>query len=477
MRVSRPKSRDGIDGRAIPKPSLAVYTQTCLSPKEEWRHSEESMETTQLKQISLFPGDEQIWAEEKGDVTSTFQDNLSIPVHRWFRYSAGFSAIWARELIKAEKANGRHHVLDPFAGSGTALLEGELGAMSAIGLEAHPFVARIARAKLCWREDPEAFRARASSILENARRQEPSRLKSVNLLEKCFPPPVLNRLLSLKYAWLASADNSPVSELAWLALVSILRACSPVGTAQWQYVLPRKSKAKATDPYVAFQAKAWEMTSDMRMRQSLAVGWPAKLYQEDARTCSSVPDGWASLVLTSPPYANNYDYADATRLEMTFMGEIEGWGDLQGAVRRYLVRSCTQHIADLNGETYSILEDPVIEPIRREITPVCRKLEDERKHHGGRKPYHTMIAAYFCDMGRAWTALRRVTAKGALVCFVIGDSAPYGIYVPVDRWLGELALAAGFRSYHFEKTRDRNVKWKNRKHRVPLHEGRLWVEG
>jgi hypothetical protein len=63
------------------------------------------------------------------------------------------------------------------------------------------------------------------------------------------------------------------------------------------------------------------------------------------------------------------------------------------------------------------------------------------------------------------------------VCFVVGDSAPYGVYVPVERWLGELALAAGFHSYSFEKTRDRNVKWKNRKHRVPLKEGRLWVEG
>jgi len=60
---------------------------------------------------------------------------------------------------------------------------------------------------------------------------------------------------------------------------------------------------------------------------------------------------------------------------------------------------------------------------------------------------------------------------------VIGDSAPYGIYVPVDKWMGELALASGFKSFKFQKTRDRNVKWKNRKHTVPLHEGHLLVEG
>ena len=68
-----------------------------------------------------------------------------------------------------------------------------------------------------------------------------------------------------------------------------------------------------------------------------------------------------------------------------------------------------------------------------------------------------------------------MTNDNCKMCFVIGDSAPYGIYIPVDKWLGELAISAGFREYHFEKLRDRNIKWKNRKHRVPLKEGRLWI--
>lgn len=88
-----------------------------------------------------------------------------------------------------------------------------------------------------------------------------------------------------------------------------------------------------------------------------------------------------------------------------------------------------------------------------------------------------MVACYFRDMARVWEVLRAVCDSPSRVCFVIGDSAPYGVYVPVVPWLGELALAAGFKSYSFEKVRDRNVKWKNRKHRVPLLEGRLWVDG
>lgn len=73
--------------------------------------------------------------------------------------------------------------------------------------------------------------------------------------------------------------------------------------------------------------------------------------------------------------------------------------------------------------------------------------------------------------------MRIVSRPGVHMCWVIGDSAPYGVYCPIDKWIGELAVAAGFHSDHFEKLRDRNIKWKNRKHRVPLKEGLLWIEG
>lgn len=297
------------------------------------------------------------------------------------------------------------------------------------------------------------------------------------LISKCFPPQILTRLDALRKAWQFVADASPLSELTWLALVSILRECSPVGTAQWQYVLPKRAKAKIPDPYDAFAAKVRLMSENMVSRQRYDLGERATLYEEDSRLCASIIDAWADLIITSPPYANNYDYADATRLEMSFFKEINGWGDLQESVRKFLIRSCTQHVAKLNAETYKIICDPLLRPIHNELTEICKQLDTEKENHGGKKAYHTMIATYFSDMARVWIALRRITSKGSLICFVIGDSAPYGIYVPVDKWLGELALAAGFKSYIFEKIRDRNVKWKNRKHRVPLHEGRLWIKG
>jgi len=411
------------------------------------------------------------------DVSSTFSGNLSLPIHRWYRYSAGFSAIWVRKIINQEKKNGKLNVLDPFAGSGTVLLEGESCDVQATGIEAHPFVARVTKAKLCWSENPDDFHDYAINILNKAEFQEGDISGYPKLIHKCFPEEPLSKLNLLHTAWEMQADNSPFSELAWLALASILRECSPVGTAQWQYVLPNKTKAKSIDPFRAFKSKIKLMAADMRLRQRSPPGPKSILHFGDARECSGIADGWADLVITSPPYANNYDYADATRLEMSFFGEVSGWGDLQEAVRKYLIRSCTQHAAKYNKQVYSILADPLLNAIRDEIVETCKNLDVERSNHGGQKPYHTMIAAYFCDMAKMWVSLRRVTNDDSLICFVIGDSAPYGIYVPVHKWLGDLAIAAGFKSYSFEKTRDRNIKWKNRKHRVPLCEGHLWIRG
>lgn len=429
------------------------------------------MNTTTQEQLTLFCEDERIL---KDKTSSTFSNNMSLPVHRWFRYSAGFSAEWVRSVINKNPNN--HNVLDPFAGSGTVLIEAENSGINSKGIEAHPFVYRVAKAKLLWKENADEFLEYGESLLNNAKYEVANVDGYPSLIRKCFPDDTLSRLDKLKTAW-TKKEKTSMSELAWLALASILRECSPVGTAQWQYILPNKKKARINDPYVAFETKIRLMYQDMKLQQKKIRVGETDLFNEDARDCNSIPDKWADLVVTSPPYANNYDYADATRLEMSFFGEINNWGDLQNTVRQYLVRSCTQHVARDADDIKKFLTDPLLKSIQDEIIEACEKLEHERENHRGKKPYHAMITAYFFDMAKVWVALRKVTNQESRVCFVVGDSAPYGVYIPVDKWMGELALAAGFKTYKFDKTRDRNIKWKNRKHTVPLHEGRLWVAG
>lgn len=402
----------------------------------------------------------------------TFQDNLSMPVHRWFRYPAGFSGEWVEHLLRNEKQAARH-LLDPFAGTGTTLVSGQLANVESIGLESHPFVSRVAEAKLLWPTDPNALLDAARRVGESAQPLE--EVRPAPLLERCYAPASLQKLLGLKRSLEVANISETERKLLWLAVAAILRRCSPVGTAQWQYILPKKTKSRVQEPLRAFQDQVALMVADMRWMQRRCHPPDARILPEDARKLSSVPNDWADLVVTSPPYPNNYDYADATRLEMTFFGEIQGWGDLQSRVRPFLVRSCSQHVASTSLEP--LLASPKLSAIRSELEQTYYELGAERTRHGGKKAYHSMVVGYFYDLAESWIEIRRMTRPGGSVCFVIGDSAPYGIYVPADRWLGELAMAAGFSSYSFEKLRDRNVKWLNRKHRVPLKEGLLWVEG
>lgn len=426
----------------------------------------------QAIELDLFPDEVKV----EQDYSATFADNMSLPIHKWYRYTAGFSASWVNQLIRQEKANGRTRIIDPFAGSGTVLLESEFEGVESFGVEAHPYIYRIAKAKLDWNFPADKFKSEALSLLRKAKTKTITKTEFPKLITSCYPIDIIQKLEALKQTWLETEQEEEIKNFNWFIITSILRTTSPVGTAQWQYIQPTKTKSKVIDVFVAFEIKVNDMYLDMRRTQNrFANVIDSKILNEDARSIQSIPDGWGDLVITSPPYANNYDYADATRLEMTFWGDINGWADLQDTVRKHLVRACTQHVSKLADEVESIIESPLLKPIQSELRVVYETLKLERLKHGGKKNYHFMIAAYFNDLAKVFHSLRRVTSQNALMCFVIGDSAPYGIYVPVDQWLGELAISAGFRSYSFEKLRDRNTKWKNRKHTVPLHEGRLWI--
>ena len=429
-----------------------------------------------VRQLTLFETAEATAAKERS--STTFADNMRLPIHRWFRYSAGFSAEWVQSVIRESGRHSKPRVFDPFAGSGTTLLSAEQLGVASAGVESHPFVSRIAEAKLAWRSDPGTFQDMSRRIVQAAKAAAGrSGLDAYpKLIHECYDEETLLVLDQLRLACTECDDGSPGSKLAWLALTGILRKCSRAGTAQWQYVLPKKSKSKTEAPEAAFEKSCRMIQSDM-LDFTDRQGPAPLLVQADARTCEGVPDGFANLVITSPPYPNNFDYADATRLEMSFHGELRSWSELQSKVRCHLLRSCSQHVTERSIDLDVVLADVLLDPIRDEITQVCQQLGEMRMLKAGKKTYHLMVACYFLDLARVWMSLRRVCDTPSEVCFVIGDSAPYGVYVPVIDWLSRLAVAAGFHGCRFEKTRDRNVKWKNRKHRVPLCEGRLWVQG
>jgi hypothetical protein len=425
-----------------------------------------------VEQLELFKIEPKI----NTSTSTTFVDNMKLPIHRWFRYSAGFSAEWVKYVIK-KHAKTDSMILDPFAGSGTTLVAANELNIPSVGYEKHYFVRRIANTKLHYSVDYDYLETLYNEIVCMKTFEHFDFETQPDLLKRCYSPETLKTLVLMRNNFFRVMDNSLESEIIWLAITAILRSSSSVGTAQWQYVLPNKKKKNVLEPKEALKRKLNEILLDIQLFNKKNINSLANMLNHDARDILANYDNAFDILITSPPYPNNYDYADSTRLEMVFWEEIKGWSDLQEKVRKGLIRSCSQHSAAEKLVLENILSEPLLEPIQDELRSVCGHLEQVRLEHGGKKTYHTMIAAYYYDLAQVFVSLRRIMRNNSIVCFVIGDSAPYGVYAPADVWLGKLAIAAGFESWFFEKTRDRNIKWKNRKHSVPLKEGRLWIRG
>lgn len=416
----------------------------------------------------------------KQSTSGTYLDNMKLPVHRWFKYSAGFSAKWVEDEIRnfEAKHDKKAVILDPFVGSGTTTLTGCSLNTTAYGYDGHPLIARVAKAKHLWHLDRFEFKKKSLELYSLSKEivVDLSRYYEVNLLEKCYDVENFKDLEALRLAYIALADESPIYELIWLNITSILRPCSNVGTAQWQYILPNKTKAKVLTVEQAFLGKIELMFSDMEYAEASKWEPTAVIKQHDVREPFSSPST-ANFVITSPPYANNYDYADATRLEMTYWGDISSWGDLKTAVRPTIMRSCSQHSAGDKVDANMLLDSEELSSVRDILLPIVDELAEVRLTKGGRKAYHTMAAAYFYDLALIIRNIKSNLEKDSEMCWVIGDSAPYGVYIPVDTIISKIAMNAGFESSTFEKIRDRNTKWKNRKHTVLLKEGRLRIKG
>ena len=102
-----------------------------------------------------------------------------------------------------------------------------------LGVEAHPFVAKIASDNLLYRTDPELYLEHIRKVKIRAENLSGCVDNYPALIRSCFSARSLEGLNQLWQAWKQLADDSPQSELVWLTIIAILCHVSCVGTAPW----------------------------------------------------------------------------------------------------------------------------------------------------------------------------------------------------------------------------------------------------
>jgi DNA modification methylase len=414
----------------------------------------------------------------------TFKDSLRAPIHNWFPYPAGFSN---RAVAHAFDRFGIHAgslIYDPFSGAGTTNIVAKEHGFDSIGVEAHPFIFFVARTKIQWDYDLEEVLGTLEQVHTQAHKMaladEVNARELPPLIHSCYESSVLKELVCLREA-VKELDMPPkYADLHNLALTCILRPMANVATG-WPYIAPnKKKKGKDKNAFREHRNMVLRMYQDVQQVCSrITRHADCQILNSDARsTDGQIPDASVDFIFTSPPYLNNFDYADRTRLETYFFKLTNTWADITEKVRTKLIMSATTQINRGERPVGSVLSSRL-----RQAAPgtasllqeKINKLSEIRLTKGGKKSYDILTGGYFSDMFEVLSDCFRIMKTGSQMALILGDSAPYGVHIPTDIILGDLGMAVGFAGYDIEELRRRGGKWKDnpQRHSVPLRESIL----
>jgi len=400
-----------------------------------------------------------------GSVYGTSRDR---PFDRWFRYPAGFSP--DALALAAAAVNDSGPIVDPFFGSGATAVG--LAGRSLVGIETHPLIADLAATKLAEAPgSPDQLRHAAAALVDTALAAPADPTREHHLVQRCFNASILAQLGGLRDALASDACNPWGRYLRW-ALLGTLRDVASVKVG-WPYQRPALDReAPYRDAVARMFNRVGMIADDLGAPQLKPTG---RVVRGDARSAATWRRAAASArfagCVTSPPYLNNFDYADATRLELYFLKTVSTWREMCAEVRAGMVVATTQQSARARADR-AIASLKKRRGIGPELDSLTRQLRAERERRERGKEYDQVLPAYFADLLRVLSHLHRHTSSGATCAWVIGDSAPYGVYVDTPRLVGELAGEVGFELGDDVTVRSRGLRWRKNgsRHQVPLTE-------
>ena len=333
------------------------------------------------------------------------------------------------------------------------------------GIEAHPLIAELAGLKLLPNPpSPDELVGDATRVAALAARHveslEPMDLTAeTTLVVRSFSPEVLRQLVALRTAVQNETSHPSFPYLKW-ALLATLRDVAGVKVG-WPYQRPGVSRTpRHQNPMRRFGARVLDMAEDLRGLRSTSGS--ATVVNGDSRDPAvwGLLPGSAQACVSSPPYLNNFDYADATRLELYFWGEVRSWREMCSTVRVGMLTATTQQSSKPEKtEALQQLRDGAGGPGLK-IVSLAEQLGHIRRERSTRsKEYDQVVPAYFLGM---WQVLQNLYAHldpGSPAIWLVGDSAPYGVHIDTPALIGEFAALTGFEIKEDVLLRRRGARW------------------
>ena len=350
----------------------------------------------------------------------SFQANKTREVYRWYKFKEAFSAALVEYLIeKYNIVNGI--ILDPFAGSGTALF------------------------------------AAIEQPLKKSELRIP--LNELRITKDAYPEQTKDEIE--KYLVAGEQENERVQTVLRFALLCILESVSYTRKdgqyLRWDYRSGRRQGKKpfnkGTIPSFenAICNKIEEIIFDLQTRGKQKPLFTSKHSHGTINLyCGScldvlptIPTGTYAAIITSPPYCNRYDYTRTYALELALQGISEQeLANLRQQMLSCTVENRTKDLIKMNPQWTNAINAAD----HQELLQAILKYLDDQKAQGilNNNGIPRMVRGYFCEMACVIAECSRVMKPRALL-FMVNDNVRYaGASISVDMILSNIAEKLGF---------------------------------
>jgi hypothetical protein len=408
------------------------------------------------------------FAEQAGTANAfrdpAFSENKTQPLHRWVPWIAGFSAQFVQDcfetFLKDRRKKSIPCALDPFAGVGTTLVQALLNGFNCIGFEINPYAALACNVKLnsptldlatfeacCIEYQKVAGRDRQPAVV-----QRPAEFQT---RIPFFSPPVEEQVL----AFLDFVERIPHPEVAGLFRVAF--GAVMVSFSNYTYEPSLGSRPGAGKPLIekadvhsTIARKLSEIVSDIRWVKERVGSLPTvgrQIYNSDFLESENVLlPGSVDLMVTSPPYMNNYHYVRNTRPQLFWLSLVSSPKEL----RRIEEANLGKYWQTVRGAAPVDLDFD--HPQLAKTLSRLRETRTEKGPYGG-PGWANYVAAYFNDCYRFCHVLKLALARRGVGVVVIGNSIIQGHEIKTDLILAHMARQHGFELVGVQKIRTKRV--------------------
>ncbi len=399
----------------------------------------------------------------------SFQANKTSPIYRWFKYKEGYSASLIKYYIERYNLQGKR-VLDPFAGVGASLFAAsEYGCIST-GIELLPVGVYVMRMRNTLEKiNFTKIQKQLENLWEDIKNIESPQkfITHIPITRGAFPEEteeMLNRYLTY-----ANKQNNAAKDFLKFVAFTVLEEISFTRKdgqyLRWDYRSNRTkgkkpfNKGKIEDFKIAIDSKLNEIISDLSEKRQIVLFPEKNAYSKGnisiiEGSClyklPQIPDNSFDLIITSPPYANRYDYTRTYALELVYLGKTnEEVKDLRQQMLSCTVenRSKTKEICDFylkEGRVSDYNQITSTFENNKALNEIFDILEGYKKEGKlNNNGVLRLLKNYFLEMCFVIYEMARVLDDGGKV-IMVNDNVKYaGEEIPVDLILSDFAEKFG----------------------------------